>query len=264
MLGMMTRLVDRHAYVLMVIALLATGSGCATYALRDSIRHSPGADAKRYPGLGKGRYNGIVRSSGKTYDVYSIENMVWKAPEGGRGIDILMPADGDDGEAVLMSSPISPDYVRACQGLEAQAVLREFSRVILQQKQKLANVPAYVYFTRDATEFQEDRAFGQIPLAQVTADSPRVLGIVMANPKHPKSLLTARLANPGQAPPIWHWSKPRVVRECLVPAADNETILRNAGFLGYLVTVPVDVVTSPLQLIWLGIGLYVLRDGLHY
>lgn len=252
-------------FIPLYIYVLTSISGCATYSLHDSIQHAPRADAKRYPVLHKGRYLGQVNSSGIDYYIYDFANIIWKAPVGGIGFYVLVPRDEEDGEATIMSTSISPDHILACQGSSAENARRIFSREVLSQKKHLLNLPVYAYFTTNENEFSDGRSFEQIPMDQIRTDYPLVLGVVMANSKHTKGLRTAQVTNPGQSPTVWKWSGPRELRECLVPPTGGEKTLSQIGFLGYLVTVPVDILTSPFQLIFFGVAYIALKDGgLHY
>lgn len=238
---------------LALLCTLPVLGGCMTSALYQGIREAPRLKTGDYPALEKARFHGELAGTGVSFRAYLAHDPLWSGKNVSRRMTLLVPTDRGK-PALLVTRSVDPggmpedqNRIAACtkDALLAGAVVRT-GIPPLPAPNPLDDV--LVVVSKPAADGEASVRAGALRQAGA-ANLAAVLLILYDESYRYRTLHTASRGSPGSADSGWEWSQPVPIVDCLPKPTGGWTVSRFLLPLGFLVTVPADIVTSPIQLL---------------
>lgn len=239
------------ACCLALLCTLPVLGGCMTSALYEGIRSAPRLKTEGYPAVDKARFHGELAGTGASFRAYLARDPLWTGKDVSRQMTLLVPS-GRGNPALLVTQSVYPhewpedqNRIAACtkDARLAEAVVK---MGIPPTPLPLADVLVWVSgLPASGEKSVREAAVRQAEAANITG----VLLILYDGSYRYRTLQLATRGSRGSTASGWEWSPPLSIEDCLPKPTGGWTFSRFILPLGYLLTVPIDIVTSPIQLL---------------
>lgn len=214
-------------------------SGCiTTQALDRKIRNAP----HTISGMIKynyGTYLGVITVKNKAVHAYCFVDPIYFGKD--RKIVVFAPVDQEQYKAAIILSYTTQDtdkYLKK-HGMPAE---------LFSSHRWQGGIPALVYAGSTESDVLAFRGIDQsqtYKILNVDNSSPDVVGIILDKDDKAIQLRIGRRQIDKQSGNEWIWSSPYIVHDGIT----RPTLWERTWALGYLFTVPIDIVTLPIQII---------------